>query len=200
MNKPVLITIGVIFGLGLVFGAWLLAGQNYTYQGTLIDPPAPAAEISLLDQNGEQFHLSEQRGKIVLIFFGYTHCPDVCPMTLSEYKKIKTGLGKNAAKTSFVFITVDPERDTRERLKLYLDTFDPEFTGLTAERAVLEQVWRDYGVFQERKDTGSAAGYLVDHSARLYVIDAGGNWRLNYTFGEDVEKIIQDLQHLHKEG
>ncbi len=200
MNRLISVSLGILVGIGLVLGAWFLTQRNYTFQGTLIDPPVQAAEISLYDQHGKLFRLSEQRGNVVLIFFGYTNCPDVCPITLSEYKKIKASLGQKAENARFVFITVDPERDTQERLNLYLENFDTDFIGLTAERASLEQVWKDYGVYQERQQTTSAAGYLVDHSARLYIIDAQGNWRLNYTFGEQVEKIIDDVNHLLKEG
>ena len=199
MKRYAILGIGVVIGLAIALAAWFIANQNYTYQGVLIDPPAKAADFALTDQNGNSFRLSEQRGKIVLIFFGYTNCPDVCPTTLAEFKKIKAALGDQAADVRFVFITVDPERDTQQRMQSYLTAFDSDFTGLTGDSAALEAVWKSYGVFIERKDVGSASGYLVDHSARTYLIDLQGNWRLNYPFGMETEKISQDILHLLRE-
>lgn len=200
MKKSGLLILGVVIGLAMILGAWFIADQFYAYQGVLIDPPASAPDFSLLDQNGNLFKLSEQRGKIVLIFFGYTNCPDVCPITLSEFKQIKARLGEKSEDIKFVFITVDPERDTQERMKLYVENIDPAFYALTSDRQTLEAVWKDYGVYQERQETGSAAGYLVDHTARTYAIDAQGNWRINYPFGMEIEKIYQDLVHLLRES
>jgi protein SCO1/2 len=201
MKRSGLLIFGVVTGLAVIMAAWFIADYYfYAYQGVLIDPPAPAPDFSLVDQHGKPFTLSEQRGNVVLIFFGYTHCPDVCPITLSEYKQIKSRLGAKSENLKFVFITVDPQRDTPERMKLYLENFDPEFIALSGDRQGLEAVWRDYGVYQARQETNSAAGYLVDHSARTYAVDAQGKWRLNYPFGIEVEKIYQDIVHLLRES
>ena len=201
MKKYTLLGISIVIGLLATIGAaWFFMDQNYTYQGVLIDPPAQATDFSLKDQYGNTFRLSEQRGEVVLIFFGYTSCPDVCPVTLSEFKRIKADLGDQADRVRFVFITVDPERDTQERMQTYMNNFDSTFIGLSGERTELEPIWKAYGVYQERQDLGSAAGYLVDHSAIIYVIDQQGRWRLDYTFGMEVEKITKDLQYLLREG
>jgi protein SCO1/2 len=199
MKSIVIIGIGALIGLAIILVIWQVAERNYTYQGSLIDPPATAADFELVDQNGQPFRLSDQVGEVVLIFFGYTNCPDVCPITLSEFKRIKAMLGDNADRVRFVYITVDPERDTVERINTFLQNFDPTFTGLTASRETLEPVWKAYGVYQQKQDTGSAAGYLVDHSTRTYLIDANGRWRINYPFGMEPDKIFKDLQHLMKE-
>lgn len=184
--------------MGLVIitsGFYFLEGE-YTFQGSLIDPPVPAADFELSDQFGAQYRLSDREGKVVLIFFGYTNCPDVCPVTLSEFKKIKEKIGNRSEEVDFVFITVDPERDSPEYLHNYLERFDPVFIGLSGERSQLEKVWKDYGVYQERQETESAIGYLVDHSARIYAVDKNGNWRLTYPFGMETSKIIKDVNHL----
>ena len=183
-------------GLGIVLAAWLSFNQKHTYQGVLIDPPARAADFTLTDQNGNPFQLSEQRGKIVLLLFGYTNCPDVCPITLAEFKKIKAALGDQADSVRFVLITTDPERDTRERMQTYLAAFDPDFIGLTGETSALEAIWKSYGVFVESEADHHSADYTVDHSARTYLIDLQGNWRLNYPFGMETEKISQDILQL----
>lgn len=200
MNKIWFIGSGVVIGLALtlVIG-WYLLDQNYRYHGAVIEPPAPAADFTLTDQNGNPFRLSDQKGKLVLIFFGYTHCPDVCPITLSEFKKIKTMLGDKADQVRFVYITVDPERDTVGQINSFLQNFDPSFVGLTSDRATLEPVWKAYGVYQQKQDAGSAAGYLVDHSTRTYLIDSQGSWRINYPYGMEPQKIAQDLRQLMKE-
>lgn len=190
---------GVIVGLMLVLGAWQVTQRNYQYQGSLIDPPVPAADFSLSDQNGNLFRLSDQKGAAVLIFFGYTNCPDVCPVTLTEFKQIKQIMGDQVEKLRFVFITVDPERDTAEQMQSFLSNFDPSFSGLTAARAELEPVWQAYGVYQAVSEAASESGYLVDHTSRIYVIDPQGNWKLTYPFGTEVDKMVSDLRHLMSE-
>ena len=200
MKRISLIGLGVAIGMLLTVGGWFVLDSQYTYQGVVIDPPARAADFELVDQNRQIFRLSEQRGQIILIFFGYTNCPDVCSITLTEFKKIKEQLGSKAEQVRFVMITVDPERDSPERIKQYLENFDPDFTGLTGEYALLEKVWKDYGAYQERQEVEGAIEYLVDHTARIYTIDKNGNWRLNYPFGMEANQIVQDLLHLLKES
>lgn len=199
MKHFALLGIGVVLGVAIILGAWFIVNRNYTYQGVLIDPPAPAANFTLTDQNGKPFQLSDQRGKVVLIFFGYTNCADVCPITMTEFKKIKAGLGNKASDVEFVFVSVDPERDTPERMKVYVDSFDPGFTGLTGERAALEPVWKAYGVYVEKQAPDSSGGYEVNHPTRTYVIDVKGNWRLNYPFGTDANILVEDILHLLQE-
>lgn len=195
-NKYFLLGVGVLLGVALILTGWQFIQRPYTFRGSLIDPPVPAADFELTDQNGQAFRLSDQKGQIVLLFFGYTHCPDVCPVTLSHFKQIKTDLGDRADQVRFVFITVDPERDTADQLSQYLPNFDPEISGLTGSRQSLESVWKSYGVYQARQEVGSAAGYLVDHTARTYLIDQQGNWRLTYPFEMSKDDILQDILHL----
>lgn len=190
---------GVILGVAVLAVGWKVFAQPYTYQGSLIDPPVSAAEIENPDQYGNPFRLSEQRGKVVLLFFGYTNCPDVCPTTLAQFKQIKAKLGDLADQTRFVFITVDPERDTQERVRLYLDNFDPSFVGLSGDRSDLEAIWQNYFVYQAKQDTGSAAGYVVDHTSRIYAIDKEGNLRMTYPFEMEQEAILDDVRHLIQE-
>jgi protein SCO1/2 len=177
----------------------LLLNQPYQFRGALIDPALPAPEIELPASTGGTFNLSSQTGKIVLIFFGYTSCPDVCPTTLSETKKVKQILGEDAKDIQVVFITVDPERDTQERLASYLSLFDPDNIGLTGTDNQLGQVWQDYGVFREiDTESQTEAGYLVNHSSRLYLIDQQGNLRLTYAYGSLPEDIAADIDYLLK--
>jgi protein SCO1/2 len=170
--------------------------RPYTFQGSLIEPPVSAPDFELTDFNGQRFQLSTLQDQVVIIFFGYTSCPDVCPVTLSDFMQIRSKLGDQAENVSFVFVTVDPERDTPERMRRYLTNFDTGIIGLTGERSELEPVWEAYGVYQARAEGGSEENYLVDHSSRVYVIDLDGNLRLTYLFGTDDELITEDVHHL----
>ncbi|MGW8144708.1 MAG: SCO family protein [Anaerolineales bacterium] len=191
----------------LIFGIAVLAGliavflvldssQPYTFQGSLIDPPVAAPPFELADVNGQQVNLEDFAGQVVILFFGYTSCPDVCPVTLSDFSKIHSSLGDQVDEVSFVFVTVDPGRDTPERMKKYLTNFDPGIIGLTGTREELTPVWADYGVYEAKQEQESDGNYLVDHSSRIYVIDPDGNLLLTYLFGTDDKLITEDVRHL----
>lgn len=183
--------------LGMI-AVFLLLGPTrpYTFQGSLIDPPVAAPPFELTDVDGQSFHLSDVDGQVVIMFFGYTSCPDVCPVTLSDFLRIRSQLGNQAKNVSFVFITVDPERDTPERMKKYLTNFDLEIIGLTGERSDLEPVWSSYGVYEAMVEGGREDNYLVDHSSRIYVINADGDLLLTYLFGTENKVIAEDVRHL----
>lgn len=189
-----------VLGLLLVL---LITGcaRPYEFRGSFYDPAKPAAEIAGPNWDGATFHLSEQRGKIVLIFFGYTFCPDVCPLTLSEMKTVYSDLGEKAASVAVVFVTVDPERDTPARLAEYVPIFDARFYGVHLDPAALDAAKVGYGVIAEKRSYDaqtSAIGYTVDHTARVFLVDRAGNLRLSFPFGTPVEDIIADVLHLLK--
>ena len=198
MNTRVIqVGLGLLALIGVVMAAVLLLPKTETFRGTLYDPALPAPEIELARDNGGNFQLSEMQGNVVLLFFGYTSCPDVCPTTLSELRKVNEELGKNADRVKVVFVTVDPERDTPEKIQEYVSIFNPAFIGLSGSTNDLEPVWKEYGVYREiDKATSSASGYLVTHSARVYVIDPDGNLRLSYSYGTPTEDIVHDLKIL----
>jgi len=184
--------------LGFVLIAVVVLTRPHSFRGSVIAPPVPAADFTL-QYGSSSFRLSDNRGKLVVIFFGYTSCPDVCPTTLSEMNLVRKRLGSLAEDVRFVFITVDPERDTPERTAQYASSFYEGFIGLSGSEASLQQVWQDYGVYHEKRSTGSSAGYLVDHSAFLYVIDRGGNLRETFSFGTPVDDVVEDVRYLVKE-
>lgn len=199
MQKNVILA--VIGALALVLLVWAAAfARPYTLHGSEIDPPVPAPPIQLSRAEGNSFDLAARQGQITLIFFGYTSCPDICPTTLADMKRIKAGLGSQADAADFVFITVDPQRDTPQGIQDYVSGFDPGFIGLSGAEDALEPVWKAYGVFREVQPGATALGYLVDHSTRSYLIDAGGNLRLTYAYGTPVEDIVKDIRYLLKEG
>ena len=182
---------------GLAAAVLLSSCAPHRYKGTEYLDPHPAHDFELTGGDGEQVRLSELRGKVVILFFGFTSCPDVCPTTLSEAKQILQGLGEDEGQVAYLFVTVDPERDTPEALQRYVDLFHPSITGLSGSPEALTQVWGDYGIFVEKTPLeGSAQDYTVTHTARVFVIDAAGRLRLSYSFGTPYQDILQDVQHL----
>ncbi len=157
--------------------------------------PAPATDFTLTDQDGRPFRLSDQRGNVVLLFFGYTNCPDVCPTTLAIWKQVQRALGPAASRIRFVFVTVDPDRDTTERIKDHLAIFSPDFIGLSGTPDELSAVYQAYGIYHEKAEAqGSAAGYLVTHTASTLFIDPDGRWRGLFSYGTDAETITRDIR------
>jgi protein SCO1/2 len=192
----------LLWGLGLTAvlmigaaGLWVLT-QSYSFHGSVIDNPTRAADFTLTAQDGKPFQLSRHKGNIVVLFFGYTSCPDVCPTTLSEFKKTRVRLPRENNHVEFVFVTVDPERDTQQKLRDYLNAFDPSFIGLTGTMAELDPVWKAYGVYREKQPSDNPNAYTVDHSARVYIVDASGNLRLTYSFSETADDMAPDLNYL----
>jgi len=198
MNTRVLrVGLGLLVLIGVVMGVAVLFPKIDTFRGTLYDPALPAPEIELTQGNGSSFRLSEMRGHVVLLFFGYTSCPDVCPTTLSDLHRVMDELGTNAKQVQVLFATVDPNRDTPQKLQEYVSIFDPAFIGLSGSMDEMEKVWSDYGVFREEEQLpNSATGYLVNHTARVYVIGRDGDLHLSYSFGTPVEDIVHDLKIL----
>ena len=184
----------------LALAAFLLAGCGQRapqLRGSVIEPPQPAADFVLTDQHGQTFRLSDQRGHVVNLFFGYTHCPDVCPTTLAMWRQVELKLGADAEKVRFVFISVDPERDTPERLQEHLALFSPRLIGLTGDPAQLEPIYAAYHVFHEKVPAPeSALGYTVSHSSSVYVIDREGRWRMTYRFDAVADDVVHDLREL----
>ncbi|MGZ9222208.1 MAG: SCO family protein [Anaerolineales bacterium] len=187
--------------VGAVAAGVFLFSKPETFRGTMYaEPYPPAPEIQLTRANGAGFRLSQMRGNTVLLFFGYTSCPDVCPTTMAELKQVLEKLDEDDAKeVRILFVTVDPERDTPERVQEYVNHFNPDFIGLSGTEPELAEVWQDYGVFRETVEGTSSAGYLVNHTARVTLIDRNGNLRLSYAFDTPMDNIVHDLKLLLKE-
>ena len=176
-----------------------LAGcaQPHQFNGTVFENPAPAFPFEGANYTGEPFRLSEQQGKVVVIFFGYTFCPDICPLALADLKAVTTKLGEKAADLAVVFVTVDPERDTLERLAAYVGAFSPTFYGVRLEGQMYEVTKTAYGVYVEKRaaDNGDPDNYFVDHSAGLYVIDKSGNLTEAFRYDAGVDALLPDLEY-----
>ena len=191
------LAVGALLGWVVMMG--LASLRPYQLRGSVIDSSAAAPEIDLSATDGSTYSLRERQGRVALIFFGYTSCPDVCPATLSEMREVRKALGERAADVDMLFITVDPARDSLERMGMYVSLFDPAILGLTGSPEALEAVYRAYGVTVEFQAETTAAGYLVTHSSRVYVVDRAGKLRLTYPFGTAVDDIVQDVRYLLKE-
>jgi protein SCO1/2 len=157
-----------------------------------------AKGLTLTDQNGQSRSLSAFKGKVVVLFFGYTQCPDVCPTSMTELVEVKRLLGADASKLQGVFVTVDPARDTAELLKAYVSNFDPTFVAFTPTPEQLAVVAKDYKIYYKRVEGKTPTSYTVDHSAGSYVYDTQGNLRLYSRYGAGPQVLAQDIQTLLK--
>ena len=157
-----------------------------------------AKGFALTDQNGKPRTLQEFTGKVVVVFFGFTQCPDVCPTFMAELAEVKKLLGLDADKLQAIFITVDPERDTPEVLKAYMGNFDPTFIALRPTLAELPDFAKSYKVFYKKVEGRTATSYSMDHSAGSYVYDAKGQIRLYNRYGSGAEALASDIKLLMK--
>lgn len=193
-------------GFGALFGvvalmiviAFATAGEQrtglqaaYAYQ-----QPRAAPALDLLDHRGQPFDLAAARGTPVLVYFGYTHCPDVCPATIGTLNEV---IATFEGPVRAIFVTVDPERDTVEFMGTYIRYFSEEYTGLTGTPGEIRAAADGYGVTYARVDTGSAGGYAMAHTAELYLIDAAGRLRAHYPFGVAAQDVVRDLRTLATE-
>ncbi len=155
-----------------------------------------AKGFQLPDANGQVRTLPDFRGKAVVVFFGYTQCPDVCPTTLSEIAQAKQLLGPDGAKVQGIFITVDPERDTPEVLKAYMANFGPDFIALRGTPEQVEATAKDYKVYYKKVDGKTPGSYTMDHSAASFVYDPEGRLRLYTRYGTGPQALAGDLKQL----
>jgi protein SCO1/2 len=155
-----------------------------------------ARDFDLTDHNGQQRHLGDFAGKVVLMFFGYTQCPDVCPTTMTEMTAIKKALSKDGERLQVLFVTVDPERDTQELLKAYMENFDPTFLALRTTPEKLAELTKDYKIYYKKVEGSTPTSYTMDHSAGSYVYDPKGKLRLFTRYGSPQESLSKDIQAL----
>jgi protein SCO1/2 len=155
-----------------------------------------ARDFHLADQDGVVRTLSDFRGKVVVMFFGYTQCPDVCPTTMAELAEAKKALGQQGDKLQVLFVTVDPERDTPQVLKAYMANFDPTFLALRPTPEQLPELAKAYKVYYKKVPGTTPTSYTMDHSAGSYVYDTKGNVRLYYRYGSGVAALVSDIRLL----
>ncbi|MDR7418132.1 MAG: SCO family protein [Armatimonadota bacterium] len=181
----------------IIFVVLAASCQRVSFRGKALETPRPVPGFALIDQHGQAFTFTDQRGRVVLVFFGYTRCPDVCPFTLATFRDVARQLGPEAARVRFVFVTVDPEQDTPAFLNRYMRLFHPDFVGLTGTPEALKPVYAFFGAsFRRVKVPNSAVGYLMAHSVNVAVIDRDGRWRVNLDHNAPAADMLHDIRQL----
>jgi protein SCO1/2 len=179
--------------LGLAAGIYFF--RPHTFHGTVIQSPETSYDFTLTSAKGD-VSLSDFRGKLVLIYFGYTFCPDICPATLANVGQSLRELGAKADDVQLIMISLDPERDTPEKLAEYVAHFHPSFIGVTGTQDELAKIASLYGIFYEKIAGTDNTGYLLNHTATLLVIDREGYLKLVFPFGVTVPEIADDLKYM----
>lgn len=164
-------------------------------RGLVLDQPVPAPDFELTDHEGNPFRLSEHEGRVTAIFFGYTHCPDICPLTLMHMQDAAEELGEDADDALFLFISVDPERDTPEQMAKYVDRADAEIIGLTGELEEMEEVWEAYDITVEIEEQEEGE-YLINHSAQIWMLNQQGEAALILPPSADGADMAHDMRWL----
>jgi len=172
------------------------APQPPAFQATDITGAAFARDFRLTDHNGRVRTLADFRGKVVAVFFGYTHCPDVCPTTLSDFAAALKLLGAQAGRVQVIFVTLDPQRDTPDILKQFVPAFNPSFLGMATDAETLKRLAKEYKVVYQKTSVKGVDDYLIDHSAGTYIYDPKGRLRLLMPYGSSPEAIAHDLKAL----
>jgi protein SCO1/2 len=167
-----------------------------SFQATDITGAAFARDFRLTDHNGRVRTLADFKGKVVAIFFGYTHCPDVCPTTLSDFAAALQQMGPQAARVQVIFVTLDPQRDTPDLLKQYVPAFNPDFLGMFTDPDSLKKLADEYKVVYQKTSVKGVDDYLIDHSAGTYIYDPKGRLRLLVPYGSGPDAIAHDLKTL----
>jgi protein SCO1/2 len=183
----------LIFVTALLLAA---CGQPTKFNATELNGVEWGKGFALTDHNGKARTLADFRGKAVILFFGYTQCPDVCPTNLSNMREVIDKLGSDADRVQMLFMTVDPERDTPALLKEYVPSFHPTFLGLYADAAHTAATAKEFKVFYVKQAGGTPTTYTVDHTAGSYVFDPQGKLRLYVKHGDTPERIAEDLKRL----
>jgi protein SCO1/2 len=188
-----------------LFYGWLLAGVLSLSACSPSQPEFKSIDLTgadyaqgfdLVDASGQRRQLSDFKGKVVVVFFGYTQCPDFCPTTLSEWVQVKKSLADKGDKLQTVFITLDPERDTPDLLKAYMAGFDPSFIALIPQIDQLPALAKQFKIYYKKVETATAGHYTMDHSAGTYVYDTQGRLRLYARYGLGPQALSQDMAKL----
>lgn len=191
--------LGAPLASGLVLLA-LACAPTESFNGEVVEPAGDPLELTGTNWDGEPFRLASQRGKVTVVFFGYTYCPDVCPFTLAKMKTLYRKLGDRAEEVAVVFASVDPERDSVTKLAEYVSSFDPRFYGVRLEGEDLEAAREELGLTvtygQPKQGPGTDSYYYVDHTGTFFVLDREGRLRLKYPPTVSVEKLLPDLERL----
>jgi len=166
------------------------------FKGIDLTGAAYARELKLPDQDGRERTLGDFKGKVLVVFFGFTQCPDVCPTTLAELAQVKKALGPDGERVQGIFVTVDPERDTPELLKAYLQSFDPSFVALRGSEEQTKAVAKEFKVFYSKVPGKTEGSYTIDHTAASFIFDTQGRVRVFSRYGSGAQALVDDIKLL----
>ena len=197
-HRVLTLAVGGALGLPLLAGC---SDKKVSFKSTDVTGADYGKTLNLTDAvTGKVRSLDEFRGQVVMLFFGFTHCPDICPTTLLKARDVRKALGAQGSKLQVLFVTVDPERDTPEVMARYVAAFDPSFIGLRGDEAETRRATREFKVFHQKVPNRDGSSYTVDHTAASYIIDAQGQLRLFVRHAQPVEEITADLKALLATG
>lgn len=184
-------------GAAAVATAMLAAcGKKPSFNSTDVSGSDLGTDLSLTDSNGQARTLQDFKGKVLVVFFGFVQCPDVCPTTLAEFVQVKNSLGKDGDRVQVAFVTVDPERDTPEILRAYVTQFDPSFLGLRGDADATARVAKSFKVFYAKVPGKEPGSYTMDHTAGVYIYDPEGHLRLFARHNAGVDALASDIRQL----
>lgn len=169
-------------------------------RGTEVEPPVELEDFALASTTGDDFILSEQEGKVTLLYFGFMNCPDFCPTTMAKLIRVYRDLEPYQDQINIVFVTIDPERDTLDRLTRYVAGYHEDFIGLWGEPADLSNLTLSLGVVAIREEIDSALGYVMNHTTHTFLLDMDGQFRVVYPYGTEYQDIVNDVQFILDEG
>lgn len=187
-----LLLVVLVIGVGGAY-TWL---RPYQSHGFMLDEATPATDFTLNAAGNQSVSLHDYRGKVVLLYFGYTHCPDVCPTTMADLRVALSELEAQANDIQVIMVSVDPERDSPEWLADYVHRFDDRFVGVTGPLDQVTEIATAFGIHFHKHAGSVATGYLIDHTAKVLVIDRQGNMRMFFPFGQTSEEMAEDLRYM----
>jgi protein SCO1/2 len=188
----------LLAGATVLFSA--CSEKKVEFRGIDVTGAEYARDLPLTDHNGQQRSLKDFAGKVVVVFFGFTQCPDVCPTSMQELAEVKRTLGADGERLQGIFVTVDPERDTADVLKAYMANFDPTFLALRGNAQELAAVAKDFKIYYKKVDGKTPTSYTMDHSAGSYVYDTAGRLRVYHRYGSGAAALAADVATLLKES
>ncbi len=189
---------GLLAGATVLFSA--CSEKKVEFRGIDVTGAEYARDLPLTDHNGHQRSLKDFAGKVEVVFFGFTQCPDVCPTSMQELAEVKRTLGADGERLQGIFVTVDPERDTADVLKAYMANFDPTFLALRGNAQELAAVAKDFKIYYKKVDGKTPTSYTMDHSAGSYVYDTAGRLRVYHRYGSGAAALAADVATLLKES
>lgn len=189
------IALGLALALAAVLGACGKSTDTPQFKLTDVTGVDFGKEFNLTDHNGKPRTLADFRGRVVTVFFGFTHCPDACPTTLAEMAQVVKELGRDGDRVQVLFVTVDPERDTQQALKQYVPSFNPGFLGLYGDAGATARAAKEFKVYYQKQPVKDG-GYSVDHSAGTYILDREGRLRLFAQYGAGAPAMLHDIRIL----